>query len=366
MIIDTQSALADLIGAIASSEWIALDTEFMRERTYRAELCLVQIATSPAVGTAIATCVDPLALETIAPLAAPLASAKSRKVMHAARQDLEVLLPTVGLVGPVFDTQIAAGLAGFAPQIGYGELVRRLLDVELAKAHTRADWSRRPLSAEQIEYALDDVRHLIPLADLLSERLDRAGRGHWLEEDLRSLGDAATLAVQPVDAWRRLRGLSGLDTGRMRLLKSLAAWREQRASDRNRPRGWILDDIVLREIVARVPRTAEELARIPEMPEGVMRHCGDELLALIKAADVPNPPPPLPRREKPDPALTTAVKRMSEVVTRLAGELELAPELLATRRDLEQIAQGGSDAAPLQGWRKAVVGDALASALAAA
>jgi ribonuclease D len=159
--------------------------------------------------------------------------------MHASRQDVEVLYPLAGIVRPVFDTQIAAALTGLPAQIGYGELVRRALGTELAKSHTRTDWSRRPLSAEQVEYALDDVRYLLPLKNYLEEHLDKLGRLEWLAEELAALGDVRSFTVDPESAWQRLKGLRGLDPGRTRLTRSLAAWRERRAIDRNRPRGWI-------------------------------------------------------------------------------------------------------------------------------
>src|SRR4029079_2275837 len=176
--------------------------EFMREKTYRAELCLVQLAHEGAAG-----CVDPLALPDIASLAPALTGAGVVKIMHAARQDLEVLLPAVGLVRPVFDTQIAAALAGFPAQIGYAELARRLLGVELPKAHTRTDWSRRPLSADQQEYALDDVRHLPALRASLLDTLPQRGRLAWLEEDLAALDNADALRVAPEDAWKKVKSL---------------------------------------------------------------------------------------------------------------------------------------------------------------
>jgi ribonuclease D len=358
VIVTTQDQLQELAAALAAAPAIALDTEFMRERTYRAELCLIQVS-----GAQGAACVDPLTLLDLSALSQPLTQAPVRKIMHSARQDLEVLLPTIGFAAPVFDTQIAAGLAGFAPQIGYGELARRLLGVELAKAHTRTDWSRRPLSPEQIAYALDDVRHLAPMANALEERLRELGRLAWLTEDLRALADPRALAVQPEDAWRRIRGLNGLDAGRLALLKSLGAWRETRAITRNRPRGWILDDLVLREIVVRVPRTPTELSRIPEMPDAVVKNCGDELLALVSAAGIEQPLPPLQKRERPDPVFTAAVKRLTELTSAAATELGIAAELLATRRELEQVASGKADAAPLHGWRREVVGTRLLAAL---
>jgi ribonuclease D len=283
--------------------------------------------------------------------------------MHAARQDLEVLLPAVGLVRPVFDTQIAAGLAGFPAQIGYAELARRLLNVELDKAHTRTDWSRRPLSPEQQEYALDDVRHLLALRASLLETLEQRGRLGWLEEELAGLDNADALRVAPEDAWKKVKGLPSLDDARQRLAQNLAAWRERRADERNRPRGWILDDVSLREIVVRLPRSREALAALPEMQESVVRKCGDELLALVRDADIADPPPPLPRRERPDPAQLATVKRLGEVTAAAATELGIGQEVLATRRELEKLASGRQDVSLLRGWRKSVIGEKLLAAL---
>jgi len=283
--------------------------------------------------------------------------------MHASRQDLEVLLPALGLVQPVFDTQIAAALAGFAAQVGYAELVRRLLGVELSKAHTRTDWSRRPLSPEQIEYALDDVRHLIPLQLALQERLDKLGRMAWLTEELAGLADAGSLVTEPEAAWRRLKGLRGLDPARERLARGLAAWRERRAMERNRPRGWILDDAALREVIVHVPRSRAALERMEQLPAGVLRHCGDELLACVAAANVPDPAPALDTRQRPDPAKSALVKKLGAVNQAVATELGIGPEVLATRRDLERLADGEHDIAALQGWRRAIVGEKLLAAI---
>ncbi|HEU5442752.1 MAG TPA: HRDC domain-containing protein, partial [Steroidobacteraceae bacterium] len=257
-IADTADAVTDLAARLAAQTSIALDTEFLRERTYRAELCLIQVS---AAGDAV--CIDPIAVTQLGALAGPLTADGIVKVMHASRQDLEVLLPAVGLVRPVFDTQIAAALAGFAAQIGYAELARRLLGIELPKAHTRTDWSRRPLSPEQIEYALDDVRHLVPLKLALEERLEKLGRLPWLAEELEGLAEARSLTTEPEEAWRRLKGLRGLDPARERLARGLAAWRERRAMERNRPRGWILEDAAVRELIVRVPRSRAALEALP-------------------------------------------------------------------------------------------------------
>jgi ribonuclease D len=357
-IADTADTITELAARLASCARIGLDTEFLRERTYRAELCLVQVSAG-----ADALCIDPIAVTDLGALAAPFTSPGVVKVMHASRQDLEVLLPALGLVRPVFDTQIAAALAGFAAQIGYGELVRRLLGVELPKAHTRTDWSRRPLSPEQIEYARDDVRHLIPLQLELEGRLEKLGRTAWLGEELAALQDARALATEPEEAWRRVKGLRGMDPARERLARGLAAWRERRAIERNRPRGWILDDTALREVIVRVPRSLAALADITELPAGVLRHCGEELVACIAAANVPDPPPPMDTRQRPDPVKSALVKKLGAMNQAVATELAISPEVLTTRRDLERLAEGGDDIAALRGWRRAVIGEKLLAAL---
>ena len=357
-IVTTPTQLAELAGQLESLQGIGLDTEFLRERTYRAELCLLQLS-----APSDAVCVDPLALQDLTPLAHALTATGTVKVMHASRQDLEVLFPAVGLVRPVFDTQIAASLTGLPAQIGYADLVRRLLDKDLAKSHTRTDWSRRPLSPEQIDYALDDVRYLLPLRSQLEEQLDKLNRREWLAEELAELGDVGAIMMDPDQAWLRIKGLRALDPGRTRLARSIAAWRERRAVERNRPRGWILDDAALREIVMRVPRSMDAMAAIPDIPPSLIKHCGDELLECVREAQVPDPAPPIEARQRPDPAKAALIRTLGTLNQSIAGELGLSPEVLATRRDMEQLADGRRDVAVLRGWRRAVVGERMLAAL---
>jgi ribonuclease D len=357
-VLTTAAELARLAERLSTQPRIGLDTEFLRERTYRAQLCLLQIAAPNE-----AVCVDPLALTDLAPLASVLAAPTVLKVMHASRQDLEVLLPAAGMTRPVFDTQIAAALAGLPAQIGYAQAVQRLLGKELAKSHTRTDWSRRPLSPEQLEYALDDVRYLLPLAEKLEEELRRLGRLEWLDEELTALDDPGALTIEPDDAWLRLKWLRELDPARERLGRALAAWRERSAVEHNRPRGWILEDTVLREVVMQVPRTPEALAAITDMPAGLVKRRGEELLACVRAAQVPDPPPRLPARSRPDPVKAALVKKLGDISQSVAQELKLVPEVLATRRDLERLAEGRRDGALLSGWRRAILGERLLAAL---
>jgi ribonuclease D len=350
--------LQEFAAELAAAPLIGLDTEFLRERTYRPQLCLLQLA-SPGR----CECIDPLGPVDFGALRPALTGPPPLKVMHAARQDLEVLWPLYGAITPLFDTQVAAGLAGLPAQVGYGELVRRLLGVELDKAHTRTDWSRRPLTPAQLAYALDDVRHLLPLRDALIERLEKLGRLGWLEEEMRPLTQASSLFVDPERAFERLKGIQELDPDRQRLAQGLAAWRERRAAERDRPRSWILDDAGLRTLVLTAPRDSTALRSLPELAPGFIENSGAEVLRVITAAALPPRLPPLPSRPRPDPAFNDGVKKLSSLVREAAQGLDIAPELLATRRDLEQIARGEPDAAPLRGWRRDVIGDALLAAL---
>jgi ribonuclease D len=358
-------ALHARLQSLATQSVIGIDTEFLRERTYYAQLCLLQLS-----GADDAFCVDMIALETahalddatLAPLRQLMNEPRVCKVMHAARQDLEVLAPTCGSVSNVFDTQLAAALAGFAPQIGYAALVETLLQVKLHKSQTRTDWSRRPLSAAQIDYALDDVRHLLPVRELLLERLRTLGRLAWFDEDALAAA-AEPLQVDPQQAWLRVKGLTDLDEPRLRLARSLGLWREQRAIRSNRPRGWVLPDASLREIVMRVPRNAGELGTVAELTDGMLKHSGTDLLQLVANAQVPEPPAPLPRRERPGPEFTDCVRKLSAAAKDCADRLQIAPEVLAPRRELERIAGGARSGGAFAGWRGDVIGPALRAAL---
>jgi ribonuclease D len=193
--------------------------------------------------------------------------------------------------------------------------------------------------------------------------LQKLGRLQWLSEELEALEDARSFSTEPEQAWQRIKGLRGFDDDRLRLAQRLAAWRERRAIDRNRPRGWILDDAALREIVIHVPRTTQELSTIAEVPAGVIKHCGEDLLACVRAAEIADPPPALPTRLRPDPLKAALVKKLAALNQAVAAELGLSPEILATRRDLEQLADGRDDGPILKGWRRAVIGDRMLAAL---
>jgi ribonuclease D len=360
------TATAELAAAcrrFAAAPRLAVDTEFLRERTYLAELALVQLGNEQAVAL-----VDPLAGLELAPLAALLTDPALPKVLHAARQDIEVLLPLTGRpLAPLIDTQLAAALLGMPAQIGYADLVQRELGHALEKSQARTDWTRRPLSAAQLEYAADDVRWLLPLAARLETRLAALGRLDWLHEDCARLTDRALYDSSVADAWQRLKGTESLPPPEQLRLRTLAAWREARALRRNLPRGWVLADDGLRLIARSAPRDLGTLKALGAMAPGAADKLGAEILAELERASQL----PLdgivqrqdPRRDLEEQART---RRLGASVKSLAAELGLAPEVLATQRDLRRIARGEAVAAVLQGWRASVLGDRLAAAAAAA
>ena len=363
-LITTAEQLAAAVFRMRGATRLALDTEFMRERTYYPQLCLVQVATD-----ADCVLVDPLNGLDLTELLELLAESGRVKVVHAARQDLEVLYLAGGRVPlPVFDTQIAAALVGLAPQIGYAELVARQLGHSIDKGQTRTDWSRRPLTAEQLAYAADDVHHLLELHTSLLAELQKRGRQHWLDEDASAFADETLYRTEPADAWRRMKGIGRLKPTERAIARAVARWREERAIASDKPRGWILPDEALFAIAALAPRSLDELATVRALQPAVHRKRGEELLALINAArettdDLAAADLPGRRLEPGENAL---VARLIDEVRAEAARLGISAELLATRRDVEALVLGTADPAILRGWRRGAIGERLLAVAAPA
>ncbi len=338
---------------------LALDTEFVRERTYYPRLCLIQAAAADDVAL-----IDALAIADGGALAPLLTDPTRPKLLHAARQDIEALLPVTGIpLAPVFDTQQAAALLGFPAQVGYAELVRQLLGIELAKGHARTDWARRPLSAEQLAYAADDVRHLPALAAALEERLEAAGRRGWLDQESAALTDISLYRVEPEQAWRRLKGLERMDSEALAAARGLAEWRERRAMARDLPRGWILPDAAIHELAMARPATREALARVDAVPPGTVARAAPELLAAIAQHSAADSEREAGDPGKPGPEQLRLQKALQARLAAIAAELGIQPEVLATRRELAALARGEREVPAMNGWRKSVVGERLLTAL---
>ncbi len=360
--IDTPAALTELCTQLHGNPWLALDTEFLREKTYYPKLCLLQVATPELIA-----CIDPLALEDLSPLLEVIYQDGITKVLHAARQDMEIFFHLRNtLPSPVFDTQIAALLLGFPDQIGYGNLVKETLGIELEKLHTRTDWSRRPLSDEQLHYAAEDVFYLAQVYPYLVEKLSELGRLDWLSEDFARLTQVELYNNDPAQAWLKVRGSNRLKGASLTVLQALAEWRETVARDQNRPRGWLLRDDELVEIARHQPGTPAALAAIRGLHERFIDKHGARLLELVAEARGRAPKPQssteLPVRLSP---LQDALVDAMMAVVRVSGaENALNPAVLASRKQLEQLAIGSPDSEVLHGWRGQLVGRRLQALLA--
>jgi len=359
--IDSAAELASFCAQLAAADWMALDTEFLREKTYYPRLCLLQIATPDSIA-----CIDPLALDDLDPILDLIFDAGITKVMHSARQDMEIFYHLRGAAPfPVFDTQVAALLLGYPDQIGYGNLVREVLGVDLEKLHTRADWSLRPLTQDQIRYAADDVIYLVDIYRNLHARLAERGRLEWLDEDFARLSSDALYSNPPGDAWLRVKGGNRLKGAALAVLQALAGWRESLAQQRDRPRGWILRDDALVEIARHRPASVAELGRIRGLQDAFIRHNGEQLISLIAAAgkQLPVPFPDAGSRLKLAPEQDALVDVMSAVV-RISGiEHALNPAVLASRKQLERLVSGDVDVDVMHGWRRKLVGERLQALL---
>ena len=267
---------------------------------------------------------------------------------------------------PVFDTQIAALLLGYPDQIGYGNLVRELLGIELDKLHTRADWSRRPLSQAELDYAANDVIYLVEVYRKVRDRLLALGRLDWLEEDFARLSDNALYRNPPEAAWLRVKGGNRLKGAALAVLQALTGWRESQAQRRDRPRGWILRDDALLEIARHRPQSLAELGHLRGVQEGFVRNQGEQVLALVAeaAGRQPLPCPDSGARLRLTPGQEALVDVMSALVRIGGKEHDLNPAMLATRRQLEALVAGHGDVEVLHGWRRKLVGARLQALLA--
>jgi ribonuclease D len=360
MITDS-AALAKFCERQKGADYIAIDTEFMRERTYWPILCLVQVA-----GPEEAAAIDALAPGIdLKPLLALMADPEILKLFHAARQDLEIFYHLSGAVPkPLFDTQIAAMVCGFGDSASYETLVRKLAGAALDKASRFTDWSHRPLTERQIEYALGDVVHLRTVYDRLQQRLAKNERTSWFAEEMAALADPALYRTEPAEAWRRFRLRGRADSRFLAVLRALAAWREAAAQQRDLPRGRVLRDEALIEIASHAPRRVEALARTRGLAKGTAEgRLGKEILDAVEQglAD-PDPPPAVPQKAQNPPGLGPIIELLRVLLKQRCEDFEVAQKLVASADDLEAVAaDDNADVPALHGWRREVFGaDALA------
>ncbi|MFN2526497.1 MAG: ribonuclease D [Actinomycetota bacterium] len=357
---------ADIVEACTAARRagrVGFDTEFLRERTYRARLCLVQVTSGDEV-----VLIDPLSDPQLGPLADLIADPEVEVVVHAGRQDFEIFHDAFGVTPKrVFDVQIAAGFAGLGASLPYGRLVEAVLGTKLAKGEAYTDWCRRPLSDAQTKYAADDVRYLIPLADALAKQLAEQGRADWVADEMRELENVRLYTSSPDDAYKRVPGQGTLSPRQVAVLKEVSRWREEEASKRDLPRGWIIKDVSLVELARRAPTDRRALQAIRGLNDKLIERSGQFLLAAIQKGLTA---PPLARPRAPDRALAArarAVAALAEPVIRARADAAgVARELLVTRDELEAfLVDALSKDADMarhrifRGWRRELVGNAV-------
>jgi len=352
--IDNDAALASLCAAVDGARLVAIDTEFVREKTYYPQLCLIQVATREH-----AACIDCLAPLDLAPLLGLLFRPELTWVLHSARQDLEVIWQRASRLPPrLIDTQIAAALIGWPPQLGLEGLLERTVQITLGESFARTDWSRRPLPPPALNYALEDVRHLLPAWDALERRLAELGRLDWLHEDCaRALAEPPV--PDPTALWARLKGVYGLSYAAQCAALELVRWRERAAQRADRPRRWLLEDDRLLALAAALPATPDAIDQLMP-PKFVARNGADIVDAVARRdeADVQAIVRASVAQQAPD---KNKVRALQEDARKRAAGLGLEPEILATKRDLVALASGNPPAHLRGGWRAAALGLATAT-----
>ena len=364
MLVQDRKEFVEVCQAIRNERAFAWDTEFIQDRTYWPKLCVVQVATRDLVAA-----IDPFAVGDLDPLWELVVDPEVLVVLHAGAQDLQIAYDATKRVARnVFDTQIAASFVGYGDSISYAGLLARELGVRLSKKETMTDWSRRPLTSEQLEYALDDVRHLLTVYDRLRKRLEELGRLGWMEEEHRAFQDEDGFRRDPRNAWKRLSKRKALDRKSLAVLREVAAWRETAASERDVPRNRIVTDEILVEISRRAPKKTENLSAIRSLTERAVQQHGAQILEAVARGLAVSPddrPEPPPLRSE-DPARARVVDLMDLLVQIRSRETGIGRNVMATRLDLDRFLAGhlgqDDDGEPpriAHGWRFELVGGDL-------
>jgi len=357
-LISTTGELEAAVAELSKSDFVTVDTEFIRETTFWPILCLIQMA-APGK-TAL---VDPMAPGIdLKPFFDLMANEKVIKVFHAARQDVEIVFHLGGLIPhPIFDTQVAAMVCGFGDSVSYDQIVHKVTGTRLDKSSRFTDWRRRPLSEKQLDYALADVTYLIDVYRHLRDELEREDRGHWLKEEMDVLTSCQTYDPHPEDAWKRLK-MRWRKPQELAVVQHVAAWREREARERNVPRQRVIKDDAVYEIAQQQPRDQAALAKLRMTPKGWERSAtATSLLEAVNAAlAIPRDQLPKPPKAPQSPEGSGAAAELLKVLLKMVAEKEgVASKVLASGDDLDRIAAEGekADVAALRGWRRAVFGD---------
>ena len=356
MLITTDEQLRQFCERASTSEVLAIDTEFLREKTYRARLCLVQLGTDDEQ-----VAVDPFRVFGIEPLVELFDNPAITKVFHACSQDMEILLDWCGMLPhPIFDTQVAASFVSDRYQIGYGPLVEDYCHVHLPKAESLTDWSARPLDAGQLAYALDDVKYLPGIWRTMRDKLEELGRTSWVADEFVHACDPESYRHDPREAYRKVKRVSSLSRKQMSVAREVAAWREARAAELDRPRRWIMSDEVLAEVAKRVPTNDTALVRIRGAAE-ISPADRAQIVCAVRAglACPPEQYPDMPHRSKPSLESECVCDLMYALTRMVADHEHIASSMLASRDDLIDYLEHKSFSPLTQGWRHELLGEHL-------
>ena len=354
MYISTYEDLSALCARARGFSAVAIDTEFLRERTYHAKLCLVQIATPDECAV-----IDPLAIDDLSPLADLMADVDTLKVFHACSQDMEVLNHALGVCpAPIFDTQVAAGFLGERAQCSYHNLVHSFCGVSLPKTESLTDWSRRPLSPQQIEYAVDDVRYLIDAYRTIESKLHSLGRTAWVSDEIRPLADPAHYRTDPRAAFKRVKRVNACTRRQLAVARELAAWREQRAETRDVPRKWVMSDEVLLALCKRAPKTIEDFRAVRGTEQLSARDVEVALDAIARGRRCPadNLPSVGRAHRTPAPELESVIDLMYALIRLVSERSGVATSLIISRDGLLDYIDRPERSPLREGWRFELVG----------
>ncbi len=357
LVITSTQPLADACERLAKHDFVAVDTEFMREQTFWPKLCLVQLA-----APGLEMIVDPMAPGIdLTPFYKLMADTRVMKVFHAARQDIEIVYYKAGIVPkPVFDTQVAAMVCGYGDSISYVNLVKRINNQDLDKSSRFTDWARRPLSEKQLVYAIGDVTHLRDVYLHLRENLEKTGRASWLDQEMAGLTDPKTYEVDPETSWKRLK-LKVRNRRSLGVLMELAAWRERQAQSQDVPRNRVLRDEAIYDIANQQPTETAQLAELRTLSDGFARSArAKEIVDAVRKglARDPKTVPPLNTSVALTSEATAMVELLRVLLKAAAGKHGVAPRLIADAEDLERIAsEAEPDVPALKGWRRQLFGD---------
>lgn len=356
-LITTNEVLVEYCDRISEASYCAIDTEFVREKTYYPLLSLIQVATEKHMA-----CIDPLAITDLSPLLALLKNPKLVKVFHSPSQDLEILyLQFETLPSPVFDTQLAAAVLGYTHQISYAELVSEVTGVKLEKKHTRADWSRRPLSDSELDYAMDDVRYLLPVYRHLNQLLHDKGRYSWIEQDLADMSLESNFQIDTGNLWKRLKGVQKLKGVELQIAQDLCIWREKVAQQKNLPRRWITADDAIIELAKRKPAdltTFDNIRGIPDKALARNKKVWLDIVGRAMARDASQ----WPTQHKPQ-KLDAHQQALADCLMALCREIadknDMALATLVTRKDIDSLILNRKTSRLAQGWHFEIVGQHL-------